>query len=255
MIGVRPCDLQALAVYDAVFGKGPYVDEVYLLDRRNMLVISVNCSSPGRTCFCTSMNTGPKATSGFDLSLTEVLDSKGHRFLAETGSSRGDELLGMLPVTEPTGQDIEECQRVLERAAGNIEKSLNTENIGQILYGKFDDPRWEETGSRCLSCGNCTMVCPTCFCTTVEDRTDLFGDHAERISKWDSCYTLDYSYIHGGSIRPSAAARYRQWMMHKLVYWPDQFGMSGCVGCGRCITWCPAGIDITEETGALRKEG
>jgi sulfhydrogenase subunit beta (sulfur reductase) len=96
------------------------------------------------------------------------------------------------------------------------------------------------------------MVCPTCFCTSVEDSTDVDGDGVVRVQRWDSCFTVDYSYIHGGSVRSSDRSRYRQWMTHKLSTWFDQFGSSGCVGCGRCITWCPVGIDITEEVAAIR---
>jgi sulfhydrogenase subunit beta (sulfur reductase) len=254
ILGVRPCELQALAVYDTVFGKGPHVDEVYLHDRENTFVVSVNCTNPGDTCFCTSMNTGPKANSGFDLSLTELIDSDRHCFLIEAGSSSGAALLSELPAAEPTEADIAKSEKVLQQSARRIKRSLDSDKIKEMLYGKFDDPCWEEIASRCLSCGNCTMVCPTCFCITVEDRTDLSGDSAERKSRWDSCHTLDYSYIHGGNIRPSVASRYRQWMMHKLAYWLDQFDTSGCVGCGRCITWCPAGIDITEEARLLREK-
>jgi sulfhydrogenase subunit beta (sulfur reductase) len=106
--------------------------------------------------------------------------------------------------------------------------------------------------SRCLGCANCTLACPTCFCASVSDTTDLEGETAARVRRWDSCFTLDHSYIHGGSVRASLRARYRQWLTHKLASWIDQFGVSGCVGCGRCITWCPVGIDITEEVAAIR---
>lgn len=250
-LGVRPCELRALAVYDTVFSKGPYVDRIYIQNRQKMFIVSVNCTNPGDTCFCASMSAGPKAGSGFDLSLTELIDSKRHCFLVEPGSKRGAALLSKLPTTEPTGADIAESEKVLRRAERKITRYINTTKIKDTLYGKFDDSHWEEIASRCLSCGNCTMVCPTCFCITLEDRTDLSGDNAGRLSKWDSCHTLDHSYIHGGNIRSSVASRYRQWMMHKLAYWHDQFGTSGCVGCGRCITWCPAGIDITEEADEL----
>jgi Fe-S oxidoreductase len=97
------------------------------------------------------------------------------------------------------------------------------------------------------------MVCPTCFCATVEDATDLTGSATERRRVWDSCFSQEFSYIHGGSVRTSAGARYRQWITHKLATWHEQFGVSGCVGCGRCITWCPVGIDITAEARAVRQ--
>jgi sulfhydrogenase subunit beta (sulfur reductase) len=132
-------------------------------------------------------------------------------------------------------------------------RTLDTEGLKDVLSRNFDSLHWEEIAKRCLSCGNCTMVCPTCFCASVEDSSDLTGQKAERVRKWDSCFSRDFSYIHGGQIRSSVMSRYRQWMTHKLGYWQDQFGSSGCVGCGRCITWCPVGIDITEEARALRK--
>ena len=133
-------------------------------------------------------------------------------------------------------------------------RELDTDGIKELLYRNYEHPRWDEVAERCLTCGNCTMVCPTCFCTTVEDVTDLAGEHVERHQRWDSCFTVDYSYIHGGAVRASTRSRYRQWMTHKLATWFDQFGSSGCVGCGRCITWCPVGIDITEEARAIRDE-
>ena len=132
-------------------------------------------------------------------------------------------------------------------------RNIDTTGIKELLYQNFEHPRWDNVAGRCLTCANCTMVCPTCFCTTVEDVTDVTGDHAERWRRWDSCFTQSFSYIHGGSVRTSAKSRYRQWMTHKLASWIDQFGSSGCVGCGRCITWCPVGIDITEEVRAIRE--
>jgi Fe-S-cluster-containing hydrogenase component 2 len=131
-------------------------------------------------------------------------------------------------------------------------RSLEAAGLDKVLLAGLESPRWEATAARCLSCANCTMVCPTCFCTTVEDTTDLTGDHAERWRRWDSCFTLDFSYIHGGAVRRTTASRYRQWLTHKFATWFEQFGESGCVGCGRCITWCPAGIDVTEEARAFR---
>jgi Fe-S-cluster-containing hydrogenase component 2 len=136
---------------------------------------------------------------------------------------------------------------------GQVTKHLDTVDIKDLLYRNLEHPRWDEVAARCLSCANCTMVCPTCFCTTVEDTSDLAGRETTHQRRWDSCFTTDFSYISGGSIRQSGKARYRQWMTHKLASWIDQFGTSGCVGCGRCITWCPVSIDITEEASVIRE--
>jgi len=251
-IGARSCELHAIAIQDKVFRDGPFLDKAYAARRRNIFIVAVNCGEAGGTCFCVSMRTGPKAESGFDLALTELLNGGGHSFLAEAGSEAGAELLGELPQRPATEDDIAAAKAVVERTAGRMGRSLKTDGIKQLLQDNPNHPRWEDAASRCLSCGNCTMVCPTCFCTTVDDHSDLTGATATRVRKWDSCFTLDFSYIHGGAVRRSGSSRYRQWMTHKLASWYDQFGTSGCVGCGRCITWCPTGIDITEEAAAIR---
>ncbi|MCK4302255.1 MAG: 4Fe-4S dicluster domain-containing protein [candidate division Zixibacteria bacterium] len=252
LLGVRPCELQALAIQDTVFTGGPYLAPGYQERRSNLFIVAVNCVRPGGTCFCASMKTGPKATSGFDLALTEILESGRHYFVVEVGSASGEELLSDLPTKVADDAEKEAAAKAMERATAKMGRELDTEGIRELLYKRFDDPHWQTVADRCFSCGNCTMVCPTCFCVNVEDGTDLSGQQAERRSRWDSCFTRDFSYIHGGSIRFTVKARYRQWMTHKLAYWLDQFGTLGCVGCGRCITWCPAGIDITEEVRALR---
>ena len=214
--------------------------------------MAVNCGEAGGTCFCVSMGTGPKAASGYDLALTEVLEKDAHYFVVEVGSERGAEILRDIPHREATPQATETANAIVAETATHMGRTLDTAGIKELLYRNYQNPRWDEVASRCLTCANCTMVCPTCFCTTVEDVTDLSGDHAERWRKWDSCFTMDFSYIVGGSVRSSTKARYRQWMTHKLATWIDQFGSSGCVGCGRCITWCPVAIDITEEVRAIR---
>jgi len=252
-IGVRSCDLHAIAVQDKVFLDGKYSDPVYKARRKDNFIVAVNCGQADGTCFCVSMNTGPKATSGFDLALTEVLDAKRHYFVVEVGTKQGGEVLGQVPHKPATAAEKAAAERIVAEAAGRMGRTMNTKGIKELLYRNYDNPRWDDVAKRCLTCGNCTLVCPTCFCTTVEDTTDLAGEHVERWRKLDSCFTMDFSYIHGGSVRASSRARYRQWMTHKLATWIDQFGTSGCVGCGRCITWCPVAIDITEEAGAIRK--
>jgi sulfhydrogenase subunit beta (sulfur reductase) len=251
-IGVRPCELEAIAIQDKVFAGGEFQDPFYKAARDRIFIVAVNCSQAGGTCFCASMNAGPRAKKGFDIALTEVIHNGSHYFVAESGSRRGTDVLNELGPPESTEAEIEAANGVLEKTAVSMGRSLETDRVKELLAANPDHPQWDAIAKRCLNCANCTQVCPTCFCTTVEDVTDLTGTRAQRIRKWDSCFTLEFSYIHGGSIRATRKSRFRQWMTHKLSSWVDQFGTPGCVGCGRCITWCPVGIDITEEARAFR---
>jgi ferredoxin len=251
VIGARPCDVAAIAVQDRTFLGGPHQDSDYAALRSRLFVVAVNCTEPGETCFCASMGTGPRATTGFDLALTEIGHGDGVRYIGEAGTRRGEAILDRIPHTPATDADLEEAGGAVAVAADHMGRTLDTEGLPALLGRNLDHPRWTEVAERCLACGNCTMVCPTCFCATVEDSTDLAGTQAERRRVWDSCFSIEFSYVHGGSVRTSAGARYRQWLTHKLATWHDQFGVYGCVGCGRCITWCPVGIDITAEARAI----
>ena len=251
-LGVRSCDLHAIATQDRVLMGGEHPDPHYVARREGAFIIAIQCGEAGGTCFCVSMGTGPKVDAGYDLALTEVLDGGAHRFVVEVGSARGAEVLAEVPSTPAEEDEQRAPQAAAERAASQMGREMETDGIKELLYRNYEHPRWDEVSERCLTCGNCTMVCPTCFCTTVEDVTDLTGTETERQREWDSCFTMDFSHVHGGSVRSSPRSRYRQWMTHKLATWFDQFGTSGCVGCGRCITWCPVAIDITEEAAAIR---
>jgi sulfhydrogenase subunit beta (sulfur reductase) len=252
LLGVRACELAAIAIQDKVLIGGATTDTHYARRRANLFIVAVNCIVAGGTCFCASMNTGPQVRSGYDLALTELLDKNKHGFLAEAGSNAGAQILSRIP-SENAGDDrIAAAREVVAKTAEQMGRKLDTDGIKDLLYSNLEHARWEDVARRCLGCANCTMVCPTCFCTTVEDRVDLSGNTSERVRQWDSCFTLDFTHLHGGNIRSSLRSRYRQWMTHKLASWIDQFGSSGCVGCGRCITWCPVGIDITEEAAAIR---
>jgi ferredoxin len=251
LIGVRACELQGIVIQDRVFLGGRFADRDYAARRKDAFIVAVNCFEPAGTCFCTSMGTGPKAKAGYDLALTEILDGE-HRLLVEVGSERGAEVLADLPRRKAQADDLTAAGAAVAGAVERMGRQVDTTDIRDLLARNLDNERWDEVASRCLTCGNCTQVCPTCFCTSVEDVTDLTGDHAERTRSWDSCFSVDHSYIHGGSIRPSGRSRYRQWLTHKFGTWYDQFDSSGCVGCGRCITWCPVGIDVTEELAAIR---
>ena len=254
-LGVRACELAGIATQDRVLLGDSYRDPIYAERREGTFIVAVQCSQSSPTCFCVSMGTGPNVKAGFDLRLTELLDDGQYRFLIESGSERGARVLGELETTPAGDADFQKAEAVVEAAARNQVRKIDRTGLKELLYQNFESAQWDKIAARCLSCANCTMVCPTCFCTTVEDVTDVTGNHAERWRRWDSCFTLSFSYIHGGSIRSSSKSRYRQWMTHKLAAWIDQFGSSGCTGCGRCITWCPAGIDITEEVRAMREGG
>ncbi|MFC1672727.1 4Fe-4S dicluster domain-containing protein [Pseudomonadota bacterium] len=249
-IGVRACELNAMAVQDKVFIDGDYQAGSYRDRRDKAFIVALNCRRAGGTCFCASMDTGPKVKGGYDLALTELKNKDRHDFLVEVGTEQGAKVLAKLPTRKAEAADLKAAKRATAKALKSMGRDLPSD-VASTLIANPEHPRWNDIAERCLTCGNCTMVCPTCFCNSVSDTTALDGSTAERWRHWDSCFTMDFSYIHGGSVRREAAHRYRQWITHKLAYWHDQFGTSGCVGCGRCITWCPVGIDITAEVRAI----
>ncbi len=248
-VGVRPCDLAGMKVQDRVFGADDPAtlrcesETYYTETRRQAFVVAVNCTRPGGTCFCASMGTGPQATDSYDLALTELRGG----FVVNVGSDRGAEMLRNLNTRSPTSAELELEELKLNRAREHMGRTLDTNTLRERLGRSLHDPHWEDVAKRCLSCGNCTMVCPTCFCSTVTDTTDLTGKEITRARQWESCFTHQFSYTTAGPVRNTIRGRYRHWLRHKLCTWWDQFQCGGCVGCGRCITWCPVGIDITAE--------
>lgn len=255
VVGARPCEMAALKVLDRVFIEGAYRDSRYAERRENAFIAVVECSSPAATCFCDSMSTGPNIEAGFDLALTELDNDKGHRFLARVGSPRALGVLEGMATAPATQDDFSAREALLDGSRRRMVRHLDVDPLAGLLARNLEHPRWAEVAERCLSCGNCTLVCPTCFCSDVRDATDLDGD-VVRQRTWSSCFSVDHSYLHGGAVRPTTQSRYRQWMTHKLSSWWDQFDTTGCVGCGRCIAWCPVGIDITEEASAIvRSDG
>ncbi len=254
LFGVRSCDLAAIAVHDRVLLGRAATDVRYAARRDQVLIVAVACSEPASTCFCDSMGTGPDPAHGYDVALTEVLDESGHRFVARAGTPRGEDILERLGSPAATDADLAAAGDVVERAKTRMGRRLDTTDLRDLLLANADHPQWDDVAARCLACGNCTLVCPTCFCTTVLDTTSLVDATTERWRVWDSCFTGEFTHLEGGNVRSSTRSRYRQWATHKLATWWDQFGSSGCVGCGRCITWCPAAIDLTAEVAAIRAE-
>jgi ferredoxin len=247
-VGVRGCDLHALKVLDRVLLEGPYPDTDYRARRENAFILAVNCGRAAATCFCSSMETGPAVTEGADLGLFELRD----RFVIEVCSERGGAVVAAAAWRPSTSREVAEAEHLPRQAEQGMKRKMNTSGIVELLMDNLESERWGEIAGRCLACGNCTMVCPTCFCSTVEDHSSLSGERATRERLWDSCFTEEHSYVNSGTVRKATAARYRQWLTHKLATWHEQFGTSGCVGCGRCITWCPVGIDLTAEVAAFQ---
>ena len=255
IIGARPCEVAALDVLDRVLQSGEAPDPHYTAKRDGTFILTAECGAPAATCFCTSMGTGPAAGTGFDLALSELGDGHAQRYVVRVGTDRGAAVLSRVPSVAATTADLDARHQMLESATGAMTRELRTEGLPALLARNLDHPQWEDVADRCLACGNCTLVCPTCFCSDVRDTTSLTGEISRRRS-WASCFDLDHSYLHGGPVRASTSSRYRQWLTHKLSTWWDQFGTSGCIGCGRCIAWCPVGIDLTEEAAAIwRSDG
>jgi ferredoxin len=250
LVGIRPCDVVAIDVADRVARQGQ--DDVAVRRRADTLIVAANCTRAGPTCFCVSMGTGPDVTAGHDLALTELIDERGHRFVVEVGTDRGAGLLDRVPTRPADATDLAAAAAAVD-GARDQQRSIELGGLHDALLGAIEHDRWDEVAARCLACGNCTLVCPTCFCTTIEDRTGLTDGSAERNRRWESCFSLDHSHLGPGSVRDTVRDRYRQWLTHKLATWVDQFDEVGCVGCGRCLTWCPVAIDLTEEVAALRE--
>jgi NAD(P)H-flavin reductase len=248
VIGARACDLAALAVHDRVLAGGPAVDPDYAARRADLLVIAVECALATSTCFCTSMGTGPEVTSGADVTLAEVDGG----FVARPESRAGTELLRRLGLGAAGPDRVATAVAQVASTRAAMGPAVETEGLHDRLLANLDHPRWDAIAERCLACANCTLVCPTCFCTGISVTSDLDGTESSAARTWDSCFTAGFAQVAGGgSFRPHHRDRYRQWLTHKFATWWDQFGSSGCVGCGRCIEFCPVGIDIREELAII----
>jgi ferredoxin len=253
VLGARACDLAGLERLGHTQLDGPHPDLHHAAARGALFVIGVDCSRPAPTCFCESTGTGPFVDGGADLSMTEVDGDDGVHYVLRAGSDSGRqfaESLGLRPAERDEVADAERARRSVHTTGRAMPA-----DAASIVLADLEHPRWDDVAARCLTCGNCTAVCPTCFCTDTDDRIDLDGHTAHRDRVWDTCFSLEYSHLGPGPVRSSARSRYRQWLTHKLGTWHDQFGESGCVGCGRCITWCPVGIDLTAEVEALATPG
>jgi ferredoxin len=251
VLGARACDLAALALLDRHFLSGPDPDPGYAARRAALLLVGVDCVRSAATCFCLSTGDGPALTEGFDVGLSELDDG----FLTWAGTAGGGDIVRDLPLQDATPEQLGAAAAALDRAAAGQRRALPSRTLARALYRSLHHPRWDAVAERCLGCGNCAMVCPTCFCFSQRAETGTGCGATGMRREWETCFSADHSLLHGHPWRDGIAARYRQWVTHKLAGWHSQYGRSGCVGCGRCITWCPAAIDLTEEVAAIAGDG
>ena len=249
LFGIRPCDLKALLIQDKVFISDDYQDQRYKQRRDNLFIVVANCTYSGEHCFCVSAGGYPKADNAFDWAMTETDEG----FVVQAGSTAGEQLIQALALAGADLSLVQKADQAIDAAAKAQKKKLPAVDVKKVLLDHPEHPQWDKVAERCLSCGNCTQVCPTCFCHREVEHPGLDGAESVHEREWDSCFSLDHSYIAGGIVRKDIKHRYRQWLTHKFATWHEQFDTSGCVGCGRCISWCPVGIDVTEEIEAISK--
>jgi len=251
LFGIRPCDARSFTLLDKVFDDPSYPDMYYLQRRENTTVIGAACLHPQSTCFCTSVGGDPFDTRGMDILTVDLGEAVLVRFITE----KGEALLGNDPrLEDATAAETEQVERLAKEAREGIRSEVHTDGVQEKLAGMFEDPFWDELHERCAGCGVCTYLCSTCHCFDIEDET--LGSEGRRIRLWDSCmFSLFTLHTSGHNPRASGKERMRQRVMHKFCYFPENYEEIACVGCGRCVQYCPVNMDIREVIEALAARG
>jgi ferredoxin len=249
MFGVRSCDISSISLLDKFFG-GAFSDDFYMNRRSSTVFISIACNNPDPTCFCIGLGTGPFLQSGFDIQLTDL----GDRYLVRVGSSAGKKIIRGFRYlfVRPKKADVDAHYEAVVNSQSRFEKRVTLDNARQkILAGEVKDTFWESVAERCFECGGCVYECPLCTCFNVVDWKEA-DDKGVRMKLWDTCMFKGFTR-RAGDIIPGEkkSMRTKRWYFHKLLYYPEQFGMFGCVGCGRCTITCPGRIDMASIANKL----
>lgn len=250
LVGVHSCDTNAILYLDRVF-LGQFRDPIYEARRNNTMIISLNCERVTGNCFCPSVGAGPflKSVNGYDMLLTDFGDD----YLVELKSERARGLFNVDDIKKSGAEEFKVKEEKERAALQKFTKTINMDGLDSVLRKGSEHPVWRTTAEElCLSCTNCVMVCPTCFCYDVVDEIAVDKKTVRRYRQWDACQDAKFAEVHGGNFRARRSARLRQFVTHKLGQ-TFQFGVFGTVGCGRCITWCPTGIDLTEMAKEVQK--
>ena len=248
LLGARPCDLQAISILDPVFMGKEYTDVYYLKKRETTLIIGFACDQPRSTCFCSSVGGGPFIRTGSDLFFIDLGDAYLIEFITKKGGALRDNRL----LKEADAKDLSLAHGIEKKAREKLNSYLPVEGIEKSLDRIMEGPFWDRIHEKCIGCGVCTFLCPTCHCFDIAD--EAVNNKGRRVRNWDSClfplYSLETS---GHNPRPTGRERTRQRLMHKFNYYPKNFGRIACVGCGRCIAYCPVNFDIREAIEEIKK--
>lgn len=239
---IRPCDAQSYSILDKLFG-WDYPDPYYQNRREATTLVGLACEDPCANCFCTSLGGGPAAEEHLDALMFDL----GDVFYLKTLTEKGEELAGAADSVLDKADDasVKAAGKQADEAEGKISRKIDTQGIPEKLPGLYGSPFWEQFSDRCLGCGICTFLCPTCHCFDIQDETDHFDGRRARM--WDTCMFCEYSlHASGHNPRPTRKERTRNRISHKYSYYPENFGVIACVGCGRCINFCPVNIDILD---------
>ncbi|MFA4835473.1 MAG: 4Fe-4S dicluster domain-containing protein [Dehalococcoidia bacterium] len=240
VFGIRPCDARSFSMLDPVFDGEKYKDVYYLNKRAATIVIGLGCNKPPATCFCTSVAGNPFSTDGLDLLLVDI----GEEYAAEAITDKGERFMeGREGFGEASPDNMVSMGKVKESAEASMSPSVKIDGLSEKLPGLFDHPIWDSLHEKCLGCGICTYLCPTCHCFDIID--EAAESTGERVRIWDSCqFKLFTQETSGANPRPAAKDRLKQRIMHKFSYFRDNYDQTACVGCGRCILHCPVNLDI-----------